>query len=54
MDRLIGAGLVKVFVRNAALGQYRVLLSDKGKLFIDGWKRGDQSAAVNAGLIPAV
>jgi len=31
-----------------------VLLSDKGKLFIDGWKRGDQSAAVNAGLIPAV
>jgi hypothetical protein len=32
--------------------EYTVTLSDKGRLFVEAWKRGDQQAAVNAGISP--
>jgi hypothetical protein len=49
---LIVSGLAEVQVLLGApvepnFGKMRVYLSDKGRSFIEAWKRGDQAAAVN-------
>ncbi len=47
---LIASGLVSVDKRGST--EYTLNLSDKGRLFLDGWKKGDQQTAVNAGSTP--
>ncbi|MGA9067901.1 MAG: HNH endonuclease signature motif containing protein [Bryobacteraceae bacterium] len=56
---LIASGFVEVEKRHNLSGggffpgpvsDYIVTLSDKGRLIVEAWKRGDQEAAVNAGI----
>jgi hypothetical protein len=47
---LIAAGLVEfsLFMQNGPLLLYQISLTQKGKLLIDAWKRGDREAVKNA------
>jgi hypothetical protein len=51
---LIASNLVTVVMLHAALtghALYRASLTERGKLFVEGWRKGDQRAAIE--LIPA-
>ena len=51
---LIASGLVKVRAEVDAgkiiPNDYRLDLTQKGRIFLDAWKKGDQETAVNAGV----